>query len=55
MSTAFLDTHDIHCGAADVPLIVEDLLRQIEVLLATHGDPATIADLWAQVDLLQAR
>lgn len=46
---------DVLEGLADMPLVVEDLLCQIEVLLATNGDPAAIADLWAQVDLLQAR
>lgn len=55
MSTSSLDTDDVHGGVADLPLIVEDLLCQIEVLRATGGDPAAIADLWAQVDLLQGR
>ena len=55
MSTSSLDTDDVPGRVADVPLIVEDLLCQIEVLRATNGDTATIADLWAQVDLLQAR
>ena len=39
----------------DVPLILEDLLCQIDDLSATDGDPAVIAELWAQVDLLQGR
>ena len=39
----------------DVPLILEDLLCQIEDLCATEGDPTAIAELWAQVDLLQGR
>ena len=39
----------------DVPIIIEDLLAQIEFQAATEGDPAVIADLWAQVRLLQAR
>ena len=42
-------------GLADVPLIVEDLLGQVEVLRVTGGDPAVIADLLAQVALLQGR
>jgi hypothetical protein len=42
-------------GLVDVPLIVEDLLCQIEELRATGGDPAVVADLLAQVDLLQGR
>jgi len=50
-----LDTEVVQRGAADVPLIVEDLLCQIEVLRATNADPAAIADLWAQVDLLRGR
>lgn len=54
MSTTVLGTDQV-IDAADVPLILEDLLCQIEVLLATSGDPATIANLWAQVDLLQGR
>jgi hypothetical protein len=42
-------------GLADVPLIVEDLLRQVEELRAVGGDPAMVAALLAQVDLLQGR
>ena len=42
-------------GLADVPLIVEDLLCQVEVLGTVGGDPAVVADLLAQVDLLQGR
>ncbi len=42
-------------GFADVPLIVEDLLCQVEELSAVGGDPAVVADLLAQVDLLQGR
>ena len=55
MSASSLDPDDVHGGVADVPLIVEDLLCQIEALFATNGDRAAIADLWAQVDLLQAQ
>ena len=55
MSAANLNTVDVRTGVPDVPLIVEDLLRQIEDLRATDGDPAVIAELWAQVDLLQGR
>lgn len=55
MSTTPLNTNDVHDGVLDVPLIVEDLLCQIEDLRATDGDPAVIAELWAQVDLLQGR
>ncbi|WP_156887377.1 hypothetical protein [Propionicicella superfundia] len=54
MSTTASGTDDVINGA-DVPLIVEDLLCQIEVLRAVSGDPAAIADLWAQVDLLRDR
>ena len=54
MSTAPLDTDDVRDGVADVPLIVEDLLCQIEGR-AADGDPAVIAQLWVQVDLLQGR
>ena len=55
MSTSYVDSDYGHCGFADVLLIVEDLLCQIEVLLATNGDPAAIANLWAQIDLLRGR
>ena len=55
MTTSLLDTNNVHGGAADVLLILEDLLCQIEILRAAGDDPAAIADLWAQVDLLQAR
>lgn len=55
MSTSSSDTEDVHDGVTDVPLILEDLLCQIEVLRLVGGDPAIIADLWAEVDLLQAR
>lgn len=56
MSTTNLGTNDVNGGITDVPLIVEDLLCRIEVLRATNiGDPAAIADLWAQVDLLRGR
>lgn len=46
---------DVLEGLADVPLMVEDFLCQIEVLRAVGGAPAIIADLWAQVDLLRGR
>ena len=46
---------DRRCGLADVPLIVEDLLCQVEELRAVGCDPAVVADLMAQVDLLQGR
>ena len=55
MSTATLDTDDVRDGVPDVPLIVEDLLCQIEDLRAADGDPAALAELWAQVDHLQGR
>ena len=42
-------------GLPDVPLIVEDLLCQVEDLRASAGDPAVIDDLLAQVDLVQGR
>jgi len=54
MSTTASGTDDV-INRADVPLIVEDLLCQIEVLRAVGGDPTTIAGLWTQVDLLQGR
>lgn len=38
-----------------MPLILEDLLCQIEDLRAINGDEDVIADLLAQVDLLQGR
>lgn len=46
---------DERYGLADVPLIVEDLLCQVEELRAIGGKPAVVADLLAQVDLLQGR
>jgi hypothetical protein len=46
---------DGRCGVADVPLMVEDLLCQVEELRAVGGDPAVVTDLLAQVDLLQGR
>ena len=55
MSETPLHTQEPRAVVPDEPLIVEDLLCQIEVLVVTNGDPATIADLWAQVDLLEAR
>lgn len=55
MSPAPLDTDDVRDDVADVPLIVEGLLGQIEDLHATDGDPAVVAELWARVDLLQGR
>lgn len=39
----------------DVPLIVEDLLCQVEDLRLVGGDPAVVEDLLAQVELLQGR
>ena len=42
-------------GLADVSLIVEDLLCQVEELRAVGGDPALVADLLAQVDLLKGQ
>lgn len=55
MSTTPLDTDDVRDGVPDAPLIVEDLLCQIEDLHTTDHDPVTIAGLWAQVDLFQGR
>ena len=46
---------DVRGGLPDVPLIVEDLLCQVEDLRASGGDRAVIDDLWAQVDLVQGR
>lgn len=53
--TPGLDDEVTRDGLADVPLIVEDLLCQVEDLRVTGGNPAAIADLLAQVDLLQGR
>jgi hypothetical protein len=50
--TAF---EDGRYGLGDVPLIVEDLLCQVDELRVVGGDPAVVADLLAQVDLLQGR
>lgn len=55
MSTAPLNTAADRDVVTDVPLIVEDLLCQIEDLRAMDGNPAVIAALWAQVELLQGR
>ena len=55
MSTAPLDTAYARSGLPDVPLIVEDLLCQIEDFRGTDGSTTTVAELWAQVDLLQGR
>lgn len=46
---------DVGGQLTDVPLILEDLLCQIEELRATDGDAEVIADLLAQVELLQGR
>ncbi len=42
-------------GLVDVPLILEDLLCRIEELRLSDGDVEAIADLLAQVELLQGR
>ena len=55
MSTAGPDTDYFRDGVPDVPLIVEDLLCRIDDIGAADGDPSTIAELWAYVDLLQGR
>lgn len=49
------DFEDAGGQLTDVPLILEDLLCQIEGLRATDGDADVIADLLAQVDLVQGR
>ena len=50
------DDHDDESAVlTDVPLIVEDLLCQVEDLRLVGGDPATVEDLLAQVELLQGR
>lgn len=49
------DFVDLGNPLTDVPLILEDLLCQIEDLRTTGGDEAVIADLLAQVELLQGR
>lgn len=53
MGTTAMETEAVGDGVPDLPLIVEDLLCQIADLRATEGDPTAIAELWAQVDLLQ--
>lgn len=55
MGTTALEAEAVGDGVPDLPLIVEDLLCQIEDLCATEGDPTAIAELCAQVDLLQGR
>ena len=49
------DFEDLGGQLTDVPLILEDLLGQIEELRATDGDVDVIADLLAQVELLHGR
>ena len=49
------DFVDLQNHLTDVPLILEDLLCQIEDLRAAGGDEAVIADLLAQVELLEGR
>lgn len=49
------DFDEIRGGLEDVPLIVEDLLCQVEDLRAVGGDPEVVADLLAQLELLQGR
>lgn len=49
------DFEDLGGGLHDVPLILEDLLCQIEELRAHGGDEDVIDDLLAQVDLVQGR
>lgn len=46
---------DVGEELTDVPLILEDLLCQIEVLRVTDGDEDVIADLLAQVQLVQVQ
>jgi len=42
------------CELSDIPLIVEELLRQLDDLSRSDGDPALIGELWAQaLDLLR--
>ena len=42
-------------GPTEVPVIVEDLLCQIELLNAGGADSAVVADIWTQVKFPQAR
>lgn len=49
------DFEDMGGPLTDVPLILEDLLCQIEELRATDGDTDLITDLLAQADLVQGR
>lgn len=55
MSEAAWKDDEVRGGLPDVPLIVEGLLVEIEELRASGRDLAVIADLLAQVDLLQNR
>lgn len=54
MSGSATDSDEVRNNMPDVPIIIEDLLCAIEFQAATDGDPAVVADLWAQVQLLQA-
>ena len=49
------ESDDARQRITDVPLILEDLLCQVEDLRAVGGDRAKIDDLLAQVELLQGR
>ena len=42
-------------GPPDVPVIVDDLRCQIELLNAGGADSAVVADIWTQVKFPQAR
>ena len=55
MSGSMATSDEARDNIADLPIILEDLLSRIEAQAATHGDPAVVADLWAQVEFLQVR
>ena len=55
MSGSAAKSDEVRINMPDGPILIEDLLSQIEFQAATGGDPAVIAAMWAQVQLLQAR
>lgn len=42
------DRIDASTTASDVPLIVEDLLTELDDLRTSDGDPVLIGEFWAQ-------
>ena len=55
MSGWLAKSDEVRINMPDGPILIENLLSQIEFQAATGGDPAVIAALWAQVQLLQVR